>query len=79
LVILLNASGEFSAQTDGPGFSLPASAGAWSYQPSQRTLTATGVNNLYTPFLIQFQNIRYHDGHYDAFVPGSGAVALFPE
>jgi TIR domain len=76
LVASFESTGEFVAQTVSGGLSIPASAGSWTYNPTQRLLTVTGVNNRFEPFQVQFQNIRHQDGRFHATVPGSGEVEL---
>jgi hypothetical protein len=79
LLVNFESNGVFSAQTEGAGFRFPASAGSWNYNRSLHLLTVTGINNLGAPFQTLFQNIRYQDGYFHAFVPGSGEVALARE
>jgi hypothetical protein len=76
LVVDLASDGTFAVTTEGVGFSFPASAGAWTYDPSLRTLALTGFNNTGNFFQALFQNLEGDGRRYRAFVPGEGNVVL---
>jgi hypothetical protein len=76
LVVDLDPDGTFEVTTETEGFSFPASAGGWMYDPSRSVLTLTGFNNAGAFFQTIFQNVQAEGDHYRAFVPGEGNVIL---
>ena len=79
LLLQFNRDLTFNVETQGPGFSYLGSTGTWTYDSSERTLVATGINNAGGFFQAIFQNIQPDGDRYHALMVGQGNVVLTKE